>query len=445
MSSIGTSIRHLESFLKSFSLEVFASILPPKWIEAALEQSGRQGERDRKLTATFTVWLTIAMGLYRTLSIQNVVRRLGLLPGLGSLWEDGKAPSSASDSEARRRLGFAPLRLLWERLREWILQSYPEALSWRGKLLLALDGTTFKVANSQENLLRFGLPKTSRGKAAFPQMRALFLGSAKMRFLIAGIFAPYRRAEIHMAHRMIPLIPPNSLVLLDRNFNAWAFLLGIGNSGSDFLVRAKDNIRGIPLCTLGAGDRLVRMYINPRARHRNPWIPRHVVLREISARIQGVPYRFFTSLLDPQAFPAVDLVLRYADRWQVETAFDELKTHLCPYTTVNRPVLLRCKSSRLVLQEAYGLVLAYNLIRVLIAQAGLAVDVPVLHISFVDSLESIRATALVMATSPTQRLQFIFADLLSSMATYRLPRRRRSNPRAVCVKMSSYPLRRNVA
>jgi hypothetical protein len=112
---------------------------------------------------------------------------------------------------------------------------------------------------------------------------------------------------------------------------------------------------------------------------------------------------------------------------------------------LNRPIILRCKSSRRVLQEAYGLVLAYNRVRVLMADAARRAGVEVLRISFLDSLERIRSAALLMAASPTRLLPAIFGDLLESIGRCALPRRRRSNPRVVCVKMSGYPLKRKAA
>jgi hypothetical protein len=446
MSFVGSCFQKLEGWLGSFSIEVFASILRPEWVNEALEATGRQTQRERKLTAPLTVWLVIAMGFYRTLSIRNVLNRLGNVMGVGSLWKNGRQPTSASGVEARDRVGFGPLRVLLERLRLWILQTYDGAMRWKGMLLLALDGTTFKVPDSDENRRRFGLPGASRGRAAFPQMRALFLVSAKLHFILGALFAPYGRAEIHLALRMLSHIPNGALLLLDRNFNAWQFLLGLREAGHHFLIRAKNNMIGVPLRVLGPGDRLVEMRIPRALRRQFPSLPKTVLVREISARIHGKPFRFFTSLLDPSVYSAVEVVRLYAQRWEEEIGLDEIKTHQGSATTVNRPLIFRCQRSRRVLQEAYGLVLAYNLIRALMTDAALRYDVPPLRISFVDSLERIRSAALLMAAAPTPLLPAIFQDLIRSIAQCILPpRRRRDNPRAVCIKMSAYPLKRKAS
>lgn len=112
---------------------------------------------------------------------------------------------------------------------------------------------------------------------------------------------------------------------------------------------------------------------------------------------------------------------------------------------MNRPVIFRSKTSRRVLQEAYGLVLAYNLVRSLMTEAALEHQVPPLRISFIDSLERIRSAALLMAAAPTLRLPTIFADLIQSISLCLVPQRHRENPRAVCVKMSKYPLKKKRA
>ena len=443
MGIIGSSFEKLEGWMGSFTIEVFASTLKKEWIDQALEKTGRATQRERKLTAVFTVWLAIAMGFYRNLSIQNILNRMGNVPGVGSLWEDGKEPTSGSTVEARTRVGFGPLRELVETLRQWILDTYRESMSWKGWLLLDLDGTTFKLPDSDQNRHRFGLPGSSRGRAAFPQMRALFLVSARLRFILGALFAPYGRGELPLALRMLSLIPQRTLLILDRYFNAWQFLLGIREAGNQFLIRARKGMKGRILSVLGPGDRLIEMKI-PRALRRSfPSMPKAVLIRELTVHIKGKPYRFFTSLLDAQVYSAVELVFRYAERWQEEIAIDEIKTHQCGASTVNRPVMIRSKSSRRVLQEAYGLVLAFNLVRILMTQAALKANVPPLRISFVDSLERIRSAALLMAAARTPLLPAIFEDLLYSIAQCILPKRKhRENPREVCIKMSSYLLKK---
>ena len=443
MSDVGRWFRTLDGWLGSFSIEVFASILQPAWIQEALEATGRQTQRVRKLTAPLTVWLVVAMALFRNLSIQNILARLGSIPGVGSLWERREVPCSASSVEARDRVGLGPLRYLVEKFRGWVLETYREDMSWMGHLLLALDGSTFKVPDSPQNRHRFGLPGSNRGgRAAFPQMRAVFLVSTKLRFILSAVFAPYGRAEITLALRMLSSFPERSLVLMDRHFECLALWCGMIEAGNHFLVRSrmgKTARRVRVLEDLGSGDRLVDLKIPRSLRRRSPDLSKILMLREIHVRIKGKPYRFLTSLLDQRTYPAKDLVALYAQRWEEELSFDEIKTHQCAATTVNRPVIFRCMTTRRVMQEALGLVLAYNLVRALMVQAAQKANVPPLRISFVDSLVRIRDAVLLMAAAPTPALPTIYHDLIESLAGCLLPERRdRSNPREVCIKMSKF-------
>lgn len=108
MGFIGNSFPKLESWLRSFSIELFADVLKPAWIEKALEDQGRQSLRVRKLPSGLFVWLCIGLGLYRTLSIPNVLSRLGTILGVGSLWDRAAAPASTAITEARDLVGFGP-------------------------------------------------------------------------------------------------------------------------------------------------------------------------------------------------------------------------------------------------------------------------------------------------------------------------------------------------
>jgi hypothetical protein len=441
VSFIVQSLPKLESWLRSYSIEVFAEILKPAWVDEALESNQRQELRVRKLPSTLIVWLSIALGMYRTLAIRTVLGRLGTILGVGSLWAGGVAPSGAAIAEARTRVGFGPLRTLFERLRDHLIHVHRERMSWKGLLLLALDGTTFKVPDSSQNRRRFGLPGSGRGgRAGFPLMRSILLVSPLLRFVLAAGFGPYRRGELPMADSLLPEIPSRALLVMDRAYAAWRFLLPLRDRGHHFLVRIPKHFNPKRLQTLGAGDALVEAKTNHALRTRIPNAPRKILIRQIHVRVRGVDMRYWTSLLDPAEYPAVELVKLYAKRWEEEIGIDELKTHQAGLTTVNRPVLFRSQTTRRVLQEAWGLLIGYNLVRTLMAAAAHEGKTEPVRISFVEALERIRQASLLMAAAPTRALPRIYAELVTALAKCRLPHRRtRDNPRVVVMKMSSYP------
>lgn len=442
MGFIGTSFPKLESSLRSFSVEVFAELLKPVWIDEILHSYRRQSIRIRKLPSPLVVWLCVVMGLFRTLSIPNVLARLGTILGVGSLWDRAIAPASTTIAQARDRVGFGPIRAVFERLRDHLLETHREQMLWKGKPLVALDGTTFKTPDSAQNRRRFGLPGSVRGgRAGFPLVRCVALVSPLLRFVLGARFGPYRRGELDLAQSLLPEIPQGSIVVMDRGFAAWWFLTALQNRGHHFLVRIPKYFKE-PCRTraLGPGDALVEAKPDKEARRFNPEIPRKVLLRQLHVRVRGVEMRYWTSLLDSEAFSAVELVRLYARRWEEELVFDELKTHQAALTTVNRPVLFRSQTSRRVLQEAWGLLVAYNLVRALMAQAAQEQNLEAVRLSFVDALERIRQASLLMAAAATRELPRIFAELLGVLAQSKLPRRRtRDNPRQVVLKMSNYP------
>jgi hypothetical protein len=439
MSFIGKSLHSLERSVASFSLEVASGVIPPKWIAEAAQLATRPTERDRDLPGPFVTWLVIAMGLFRSLGIPNVLRRLGNALGADPLWE-GKIPQSTSVTEARDRLGFGALRWLLRQFQDWLLNEYREAMSWRGLLVLILDGTTFKAPDSPENRRHFGLPGVCRGgRASFPQLRALFLVSAKLRLVLRAWFAPYRRQEVTLAMRMLDDIPRGALLVMDRAYLAWWLLWRIQERGDHFLVRVRRKIRRRRLYSLGPAEWISRVPIPRNLRYDHPELPHSIELREIAVRIRGHWFHYFTSLNNPCTHPVKEIVELYARRWEVETGLDELKTHQGHLSTVNHPVLFRSKEPRRVMQEAYGLVIGYNLVRTLMLKAAIEHAVDPLRLSFVDTLDRIREAAPVMAAAQTRDLPWIYAQLLNSIAECRVPLRDRTNPREVCTKMSNYP------
>ena len=331
------------------------------------------------------------------------------------------------------------MRWLLRQFQDWLLVTYRDAMSWRGLLVLIIDGTTFKAPDTRENRRYFGMPGVSRGgRAAFPQIRALFVVSAKLRLVLRAWFAPYRRNEVTLAMRLLNDIPRGALLVMDRAYLAWWLLWRIQQRGDHFLVRVKRGIKRKRLYSVGPSEWISRVKLPRPLLREHKELPATLEVREITVRIRGHWFHYFTSLTNPKTHPTRELVDHYARRWEVETGFDEFKTHQGNLSTVNHPVLFRSQDPRRVLQEAFGTVVAYNVIRSLMVAAALKHDVKPLRISFVDCLDRIREAAAVMAAARTADLPWLYAQLLASMSACLVPERDRTNPREVCVKMSSY-------
>ena len=441
MKCIDRELAELERSLGTFSVEALARHLNGEWIDEALKATGRASQRIRKLPARFVVWLVIGMALFRRLSIQNVLRRMGAPLGGISLWTE--EPSSAAVTKARDRVGAEPLVRVEEQLAASLHDRFGSALCWRGMALTSIDGSTFKVPDSVDNAEYFGRPGSSRGRTAYPQMRGVFLSSATHHIIWACRFAPYGTGEVPLAMQLVEHVRKGSVVLLDRNFLAYKLLVRVLDRGSQFIVRMKRNVKPRRLRRLADGDYLVEATTPRSLRKKNPGIPKHLVLRELVVDIGGSePVRLLTSLTDASLYSKADLAGLYLDRWEVETSLDEIKTHQVEATTITHPVIFRSQAPARILQEAHGLVLAYNLVRAVMAEGAERADVPPLRISFVAALARIREAIPRMASAPARQLPRLYDQLLEQIHLCILPpRRNRKNPRAVRIKMSGYPLK----
>lgn len=439
MSHIGKSLSDLEHHVGNFSVETFAGVMRPALVEEALETGGRASRRIRSLPADLVVWLVIAMGLFRPLSIPAVWARLS--DGFrGKLRRQrGKKPTTSAFVQARRRLGADVVRTLFERFVGEIKARFSARHLWRGMNVVALDGTTAKTPDSKRNRQEFGGPSSHRGKSGYPFVRIVTLVAVYTHLVLAAAVAGWSTGENPLALTLLAALDPGSLVLMDRGFVSYGLLWSILKRPGNFVIRGRRKLRMKKRVKLGEGDWLADFETPRKARKLHPEMPKRWRLRVIHYRIPGFrPAFLITSLLDPVAYSKSDLVELYHARWEEELAYDEIKTHMASV-----PVVFRSQTPDGVRQEAWGLLLAYNLVRALIAEAATPAGLSPLRISFLDSLRAIDRSILKMAVASSRELRPLYAELLQEIASCRLPeRRKRRFPRAVKIKMSSWPLKR---
>jgi hypothetical protein len=434
MPSIAEIVRDLDHGCEDFTVEALAGVLEPAWIEEALERGASRTWRRRKLPAALTLWTIILLALFRRHSYVNL---LGLLAG--SLWAQrywGEAgpPSSSALTQARDRLGVTPVQILFERSAVGFAAA-THGLRLAGKRLMSLDGSTARTPDSAANRTCFGLPGSSRGRSAYP-----VVGS---RLTVALRSGPYRTGEMTLARSLVSDVPLDALLVMDRNFMAYAFLWDLtAQRGAQFVVRLKRGMRFRTVRRLGPGDRTVRARLPRALRRRRPDLPPTWLLREVTytPKPGHESIRVLTSLVDPTAASREEIASAYGHRWEHETGLDEVKTHLMDRTTVNRPVFFRSQTPGRVQQELLGAFLAHNLVRMLIHRAAQAAGVDARRPSFVAALERIREAVRDMMALATLRLPDRYARLLASLLWAVVPERPgRSNPREVKIKMSPYP------
>ena len=424
------------------SLGVIAKTFPADKIEAVLAATGKASVRRRALPAQVVVYYVIALALYMQSSYREVLRCL--LEGLQWLSKPGtkiKVAGNAAISQARSRLGASVLRQLHDECVQPIAVAATRGAWYRGWRLVSIDGSTLDIADQKRNAAAYGRPAASRGASAYPQLRFVSLLEAGTHVLFGTRMGAYARSEIALAGEVIPHLRQEMLCLADRHFFSYPLWNKARASGADLLWRSKKNLILPCQQRLPDGSYLSCIYPSQRARRRGSDAVR---VRVIEYRLEGVPgcepfYRLLTTILDPEQAPAQELAALYPQRWEIETALDELKTHLR-----GARIVLRSKTPELVEQEFYGLLLAHFAIRGLLHEAALKADEDPDRLSFLHAVRVVRRKLpRFVAVPPRHRKAFHEAVLEEILEERVVSSRGRRNPRAVKRKMSGFPVRRN--
>jgi hypothetical protein len=366
------------------SLGVIAKYFPLEKVRGVLEKTGRASVRERDLPAQVVVYYIIALALYMRSSYREVLRCL--LEGVQWLLDPSAAVKVAGKSgisQARSRLGAEPLKELYKAVVTPIAERATKGAWYRDWRLVSLDGSTLDAADTAENEAAFGRPGASRGSSAFPKIRFVGLLENGTHVLWAAQMAPYATDEITLAQQVVPALQRGMLCLADRFFPSYQLWQVAAKTGADLLWRTRQNARLEIDRRLPDGSYLSRLYASTSDRRNQR---KAIVVRAIDYRLKEVPeaepvYRLITTILDPKQAPAKELAALYHERWEIETALDELKTHLR-----GAQIVLRSKTPELVQQEFYGLLMAHFAIRGLMHEAALEADEDPDRLSFVHSV-----------------------------------------------------------
>lgn len=412
--------------------------LPVEWIEAALASCGKASIRKRRLPAQQVVWLVIALALYRRLPVKEIVDALDL--ALSDV--DERCITSSATTQARQRLGSQPLRWLFETTAQrWIEQDEQHFL-FHGLHVLAMDGTTLRLAESEANRGHFGAQNYPNDKvASYPQARGVTLLMVATQLVRDARFGPYKTSEVTFAHDLLASIPPDSLTMIDRGFFSAGLLCSLVRQGENrhYLIPTKATTRW----TLIEGtedDGIVEMKVSSQARQLDPTLPRKWRARALRiVKGQGKFAYLLTSLTDQTQFKAAEIIACYAMRWRIETSYRELK-----HSMMGTALTLRSTSVEGTEQEIWGALIAYNLIRLEIAKAALQAKCEPTQISFTTALFTIQNELMFFgrATSPgtiPARLRQLRERLVLDLKANRPGRH---FPRVVKTVAQRYPERR---
>jgi hypothetical protein len=380
------------------SLGVIAKTFPVGQVHAVLRTTGKASVRQRDLPAHVVIYYVIALALYMQSSYREVLRCL--LEGVQWLLDPSatvKVAGKSGVSQARTRLGSEPLRQLHDEVVQPIAVRATRGAWYRSWKLVSMDGSTLDVADDPANDEAFGRPSASRGSSAYPQIRFVSMVENGTHVLFGTQMAGYRTSEIALARAVLPNLRPGMLCMADRLFFGFSLWKDASSTGADLLWRIKKNTRLACEERLPDGSYLSHIYPSEQDRRRKT---NGIKVRVIDYCLDGVPdaepiYRLLTTILDHEKAPAQELAALYHERWEIETALDELKTHLRGAKTV-----LRSKTPDLVRQEFYGLMMAHFAIRGLMHEAALKADDDPDRMSFLHAVRVIRRKLPVFAAIP---------------------------------------------
>lgn len=391
------------------SLGVIAKSFPVEKILQVLSETGKASKRQRDLPGHVVVYYVIAMALYMQVSYREVLRCL--LEGIK--WLSGpkakiKVTGKSGISQARSRVGSEPVERLHDELVGPIAlkgsKHGTQGAWYRQWRLVSLDGSTLDVADTQENMAAFGRPAASRGRSAFPQVRFVSLVENGTHVLFGTRMAGYHTGEGTLAKEVIGFLDKEMLCLVDRNFFSYARWKQAKATQADLLWRVKKNMKLPCLKRFRDGSYLSKIYASEKERRHER---NGIKVRVIEYTLEGVPdaeplYRLITTILVPKQAPAKQLAALYHDRWEIENAFDEFKTHLR-----GARIVLRSKRPDLVRQEFYGFMMAHFAIRGIMHEAALKAQEDPDRLSFVHAVRVIRRKLTVFAAIPPSGAQSV--------------------------------------
>lgn len=372
-------------------------------IEEVINHTGVREKRRRLLPAHVMIRYVIAMGLYAADSYEEVMRRLvGNLRKLGSWVDDWQVPTASAICQARKRLGATPVKELFDRAAVPVATSGTKGAWLARRRLMAIDGTSFDVADTKANVDHFGRIGSGAKASAYPKLQVMALAECGTRAIVGAVLGTAATGERSLATDLVDKVEPDMLVTADAGLFSWKLFNAFADTGADLAWRIGASVSVGHLRWLSDGSYLALIFraglsADRRARLAAAARTGAEVPADLARLVRVVEYTVLernpdaelivvvTTILDPYQVDAGELAGAYHQRWEQESAIDEVKTGLR-----GRGQVLRSKSPELVKQQMWGLLLAHYGIRALLVDAADEAGYDPDRTSFIRGLRLIR-------------------------------------------------------
>lgn len=424
----------------------FAAVLPAARLEQALAEEQATWRED-VWTPLLTLWTFLGQVISPDGSCRAAVGRA--LAWLVARGEPPCRPQTGPYCKARQRLPATLLPRLTRETGQTLAGAVPADWRWRGRRVKIADGSTVSMPDTPANQAAYPQPTSQQPGLGFPLTRIVVvfcLACGTVLDAALGTYAGKQTGETALLRSLTACFEPGDVLLADRFYSGYCDIAFWQQQGVDVVVRLHQRRR----CDLRRGRKLGRndhVVTWTKPAQRPAWLdeaayaalPATLELRELRVPIAVPGFRtksvvVVTTLLDPQAYRARELADLYRQRWHAELDLRSLKA------TLGMDVL-RCQTPAMVRQEIWAHLLAYNLIRTVMAQAAVTVGSRPRELSFKGALQTMTAFAERLLGAAPAQAEELHEWLLIAIATHAVgDRPNRSEPRARKRRPKAYPL-----
>ncbi len=395
------------------SIGVLTRVVPRALVNEVLAETRRREKRSRLLPAHVVVYFVMAMAIFRD-GYEEVMRRLtGGLRFMRAWSHDWAVPTTGAISQARERLGEAPVKLLFEKVAAPLAAPGAPG-AWLGhRRLMAIDGVKVDAPDTAANLAWLGRPG-GLTRRPFPQVQVTGLGECGTHAVVAAQIGTLSVGERELAAGLLPAMEPDMLVIADRGFFSFEFWRDCLLAGADLLFRVPAGLKLPVLQIMPDGSYLSEVHTHkvrgsgfriPLGEASDPRNATHIPVRVIEYAVSpGQPgtipetFRLITTIMDPDDATAAELAAAYAERWEYEISLREIETQM-----LEPGGGLRSRSPELLRQELWGLLLAHFAIRSLMAEAAASAGLDPDRLSFMRSISLVRRQVTDQAAFSPQK------------------------------------------